>query len=138
MAASKGRLYLLKKGDGGSPEGFTTVGAGEVTMSITNEPVNITNQGDAPDRTLLAAAGENSVTVTFSGVQQGEANGITAVRTAALSGAIGNYQVTNTESGEEFTLLAAFLVASYDETGVYNESVRYTCTLESSGAKSVS
>ena len=138
MASSKGRLFLLKKGDGGSPESFTTVGAAEVTITITNEQVDNTNQADAPDRSLMAAAGQNAVTVAANGVHKGEAAGIVAMRADALSGAIGNYQVTNTESGEDFTITAAFQIASYELTGVQNDVLRFTCTLESSGSKTVS
>ena len=128
MAASKGRLFLLKKGS--TP---VTIGAAEVTATINNEQVPITNQGDAPDRALLANAGERTVTITANGIHKGEAGGIVAVRVDALSGAIDQYQVTNTESGEEFTWTGNFQVANYELTGTQNDALRFTLTLENDG-----
>lgn len=129
MAASKGRLFLLKKG---SPA--VTIGAAEVTITITNEQVDITNQGDAPNRALLADAGQRTTTVTANGIHKGETGGIASVRADSLSGALDDYEVTNTEVGEEFTLSGSFQVASYELTGVQNDALRFTLTLESNGA----
>ena len=69
MAAQKGSAMLLKIGNGGSPETFTTVG-GLRSTSITqnDEAVDVTTKDSSAKRQLLAQAGVQSLTVSGSGV----------------------------------------------------------------------
>ena len=69
MAAQKGSALLMKIGNAGSPETFTTIGGMRSTsLSMNDEMVDITNKDSARARTLLAQGGTNSMTVAGSGV----------------------------------------------------------------------
>ena len=69
MAAQKGADLLMKIGDGGSPESFTTIGGMRSTsLSMNDEMVDITNKDTGRARTILAQGGTTSMTVTGSGV----------------------------------------------------------------------
>ena len=69
MAAQKGSAMLMKVGNGGSPETFTTIGGLRSTsLTINNESVDVTNKDSSNKRTMLAAAGVQSISVSGSGV----------------------------------------------------------------------
>ena len=69
MAAQKGSAMLMKVGNGGSPETFTTIGGLRSTsLTINNESVDVTNKDSSGKRTMLAAAGVQSISVSGSGV----------------------------------------------------------------------
>ena len=58
MAAQKGSAMLMKVGNGGSPETFTTIaGLRSTSLTINNESVDVTNKDSSGKRTMLAAAG---------------------------------------------------------------------------------
>lgn len=135
MAAQKGRNVLLKYNSTGST--YVTVGgAREATLTISNEPVDITNSDDAGIRKLLEGAGVNSVSVKLQGVYVEDA-AATAIRTDASTNAHRNFQfvmpgtVTKTYQG-------SFMVASFEEAGSYNGAATYNLTLESAGAVTIS
>ena len=61
MAAQKGADLLMKIGDGGSPESFTTIGGMRSTsLSMNDEMVDITNKDTGRARTILAQGGTTS------------------------------------------------------------------------------
>ena len=69
MAAQKGSALLMKIGNAGSPEAFTTIaGMRSTAISMNDEMVDITNKDSSRARTLLAQGGVNSMTVSGSGV----------------------------------------------------------------------
>ena len=69
MAAQKGQSMLMKVGNGGSPETFTTIGGLRSTsLTVNNESVDVTNKDSSGKRTFLAAAGVQSISVAGSGV----------------------------------------------------------------------
>jgi len=60
MAAQKGSAMLMKVGNAGSPETFTTIaGLRSTSLTVNNESVDVTNKDSSGKRTLLAAAGFN-------------------------------------------------------------------------------
>ena len=62
MAAQKGADLLMKIGDGGSPERFTTIGGMRSTsLSMNDEMVDITNKDTGRARTILAQGGTTSM-----------------------------------------------------------------------------
>src|SRR5204862_1249719 len=70
MSAQRGKDLLVKIGDGGSPETFTTVaGLRATTLSFNAQTVDVTN-ADSVDqwRELLAGAGVKSASFSGSGV----------------------------------------------------------------------
>ena len=69
MAAQKGSALLMKIGDGGSPETFTTIGGMRSTsLTMNDEMVDVTNKDSSRASTLLAQGGTNSMSVAGSGV----------------------------------------------------------------------
>ncbi|MGO7756817.1 phage major tail protein, TP901-1 family [Rhizobium leguminosarum] len=135
MAAQKGRAVLVKYNSTGST--YVTVGgARELTLTINNEPVDITNSDDAGIRKLLEGAGVNSISIKLQGVYVEDA-AAAAIRVDASTNAHRNYQfvmpgaVTKTYQG-------SFMMASYEEAGSYNGAATYNITLESAGAVTIS
>ena len=69
MAAQKGSAMLMKVGNAGSPETFTTIaGLRSTSLTVNNESVDVTNKDSSNNRTLLAEAGVQSISVSGSGV----------------------------------------------------------------------
>lgn len=131
MAAQKGAALLIKVGNGGSPETFTTVGGLRSTgITINDEAVDITNKDSSGNRTLLADGGIFSISVSGSGVFTDSASEST-LRSLAGASSFTNFQIIIPDLG---TYTGAFMVASLEFTGEHNGEVAYSTTLESSGA----
>lgn len=130
MTAEKGRAFVLKVGDGGSPEAFTTVAGLKTTqLSINNEVVDVTSKESGGWRELLAGAGVRTVSVSGTGIFTGSA-AEGDMRAKALSASIDNYEIAF-ESGDKFS--GAFQVTALDFAGAYNAARTYTLSLDSSG-----
>ena len=131
MAAQKGRLMLLKRGDGDSTEVFTAIGGFRSnSLSINNEPVEITNKDSAGQRETLSGAGVTSVSVSGSGVFKDDAIYI-LVAADALANTQGNWQILIPDLG---TYTGAFDITSLEDAGEHNGEVTYSIALESAGA----
>ena len=130
MAAQKGALLVLKIGNGGSPESFTTVaGLRSTSISLNDETVDVTHKGSSNKRTLLAGAGVNSVSISGSGVFTDDATE-TTLKNAWASGSHVNYQVFIPDFG---TYQGAFALTSLEYAGEFNGEVTYSVSMESSG-----
>lgn len=135
MAAQKGRNVLVKYNSTGST--YVAVGgAREATLTINNEPVDITNSDDAGIRKLLEGAGVTSVSIKLQGVYVEDAAS-TAIRTDALTNAHRSYQFVVPGAAAK-TYQGSFMVASYEEAGSYNGAATYNITYESAGAVTLS
>ena len=133
MAAQKGKDLLVKINTSGST--YDTVGGLRSTsISINDEPVDITNKDSANARTLLATAGTSSMTISGSGVFVDDAQ-IQLIRGSLANGAFKNFQLVIPDLG---TYQGAFMIASLEFAGEFNGEVTYSLTLESSGAISFS
>ena len=131
MAAQKGSAMLMKVGNGGSPETFTTIGGLRSTsLTINNESIDVTNKDSSNNRTLLAAAGVQSISVSGSGVFT-DAASETTIKTNVLADSIDNYQFLVPDFG---TFTGGFQVTSVEYAGEYNGEVTYSMSFESSGA----
>ena len=98
MAAQKGSALIMRVGNGGSPETFTAVaGLRSTSLTVNNESVDVTNKDSSGKRTLLAAAGVQSISVSGSGVFT-DAASETTVKTNALADTQNNYQVFKIKS----------------------------------------
>lgn len=130
MVAQKGSLLLLKVGDGGDPESFTTVG-GMRTTSLThnNQSIDTTNKDSGAWRQLLDGAGIRSISISGAGVFT-DSTAEETVRGLAMSNSINNYQL-NFGNGDVLT--GAFQITSYGRSGNYNDEESYTITLASAG-----
>lgn len=131
MAAEKGSAFLLKLGDGGAPEAFSTIAGLRTTqMSIASEPVVVTNKGSGGWREMLSGAGTRHVSVSGAGVFNGSA-AEALLKAHALGGVVARYQLSF-ESGE--TIEGPFLVTRLDYAGDFGGERTYTLSLESAGS----
>lgn len=130
-----GNAFLLKGGDGGGTEVFTTIDALRATaVAINGGMVDVTSK-DSPSnwRELLGGGAVKSLTITADGVWESSVEQET-LRARALDGALRNYQLTD---GED-TITAAFVVTNFQINGPHGAEQTYSVTLESAGAPTVS
>ena len=131
MAAQNGSALLMKIGNGGSPEAFTTIGGMRSTsLTMNDEMVDVTNKDSSRARTLLAQGGVNSITVSGSGVFTDSASEATLKAKFDVS-ALTNYQFLVPDFG---TFTGNFQLTTLEYGGEYNGEVTYSFTFESSGA----
>ena len=130
MAAQKGSALLMKIGNAGSPEAFTTIGGMRSTsLAMNDEMVDVTNKDSARARTLLAQGGTNSMTVSGSGVFTDSASETTLYGKWHASGN-GNYQFLVPDL---ITVTGAFQLTTLEYAGEYNGEATYSFTFESAG-----
>ncbi|MBN8531723.1 MAG: phage tail protein [Alphaproteobacteria bacterium] len=131
MTAQKGSLVLLKIGDGGAPEQFTTVGGLRVNrFEVRNAPVDASNRDSGRWQSLLAGTGNSRVTLEGSGVFTDSATEKT-LRIQAFNHTQKNYRMT---FGNGDALEGPFVVSAYAREGDVDGEERYALTLESSGS----
>jgi len=129
MAAQKGSALLLKIGSG-SPVTYATIGGLRSTsITLNDEPVDITNKDSAGVRTVLAQGGVQSMSVSGSGVFL-DAAGDETLRQKLGGSTFSNFQLIVPDFG---TFTGPFMVASLEYAGEYNGEVTYSLTLESAG-----
>src|ERR1700742_196551 len=94
MSAQRGRDLLVKIGDGGSPETFTTVaGLRATTLSFNAQTVDVTNADSANQwRELLDGGGVKSAAISGSGVFKDAASD-QALRTAFFNQSLTDFQI---------------------------------------------
>lgn len=109
---------------------LTTV-AGLTTNSITinNEPVDVTTKDDEGWRRLLEGVAFKSVSMSAAGRWQ-TAAGKSALVTEIIAGTFGHYQLID-EAGGKFE--GSFLMSSLEDTGVHDGVEEFTINLESTG-----
>lgn len=135
MAKQKGRLLLIKIGDGATPtEAFTTLcGLKSKTLTINNNEIDVTTADCAdPGGPLWTEVmdGAKRVSVSGNGYFKDDVNEA-ALNTLALADTpIGNFQIIVPDFG---TFEGAFLVSSLDFGGEQEDGVTYSLSLASSG-----
>jgi len=93
MAAESGRGFLVKIGDGGSSETFSTLaGMRTTSMTVNAEIVDVTNKDSAGWRELLSGAGVRRMSVSGTGVFT-DSQAESLMRSHALAGSVANYQI---------------------------------------------
>ena len=134
MSAQRGRDLLVRIGDGGSPETFTTVaGLRATTLSFNSTTVDVTKADSADQwRELLAGAGAKSAALSGSGVFKDAASDEN-LRAAFFNQATPNFQVVIPDFG---TIAGAFQIASLQYEGPYDGEVKLSLALQSAGALS--
>ena len=131
MAVQKGSALLVKIGNAGSPEAFTTVaGLRDTSISMNAETIDVTNKDSSKVRTLLADAGIQSFSVSGSGVFTDSASEA-SVRTAFAASTFSNFQTIIPDFG---TFTGSMQVTSIEYAGSYNGEVTYSMSFESAGA----
>ncbi len=131
MSAESGRGFLVKIGDGATPEVFSTIaGMRATSLSLNSAPVDVTSKDSAGWRELLSGAGLRRMAISGAGVFTDSAAEAT-LRAQALAGTLANYEIVFA-NGDLFS--GAFLVTTLDYSGDHNGERTYTIALESSGA----
>jgi len=132
MTAQKGKDLLIKLGDNGGPENFTTVaGLRTTSLGFNAQTVDVTNaDSTAPWRELLAGAGVRSASVSGSGVFKDAASDAT-VRTIFFAGEVRNWQIVVPDFG---TITGKFDLTALQYEGTHDGEVRVSLTLASAGA----
>jgi TP901-1 family phage major tail protein len=130
MAVESGAAFLLKIGDGGTPEVFQTVAGLRTTqMSLSAEPVVVTHKGSGGWRELLPSGGVRSISISGAGIFTGS-DAEARLKGQLLSGSLDRFEVSF-EGGERFR--GRFQVTRLDYAGDFNGERSYTLSLESSG-----
>jgi TP901-1 family phage major tail protein len=130
MTAQKGAAFLLKIGDGGSPQTYETVAGLRTTqMSINGDTVVVTTKESGGWRELLSGAGTRSVSVSASGIFLGS-DAEDRVRANALAGTLDAYELSFEDGAK---MRGQFLVQRLDYAGDFNGERTYSVQLESSG-----
>ena len=131
MAVQKGSALLVKIGNAGSPETFTTVAClRDTSITMNAETIDVTNKDSSKVRTLLADAGIQSFSISGSGVFTDSASEA-SVRTAFSASTFSNFQLLVPDFA---TFTGAFQVTSIEYAGSYNGEVTYSMSFESAGA----
>ncbi len=132
MAAGSGRSFILKIGDGGSPEAFTTIVAFRSnSLRINGQLVDTTTKDSTGWRELLSGGGIRSMSMSGSGVFKDAANE-ESLRSVAFSQALRSFQML---SGAH-VFQGSFQVLNYERTGEVDGAEEFSCTFESSGVVS--
>ncbi len=130
MPAKSGDKFLLKVGDGQSPENFTSLGALRgTTLRGSNTSIDVTNKGSGGSRELLDGGGVQSMTLSGAGVFLNDASD-EILRKNFAAKSLNNYQIIN-EDGHVWQ--GKFLVTDYERGGDNNAEETFSVTLESSG-----
>ena len=131
MPSQNGRDLLLKIGNGGSPEIFTTIGAARTTeVAINNQPAAMTSMNSNGFEVLQADAGVQSLEITLQGLFKDSAAEET-LRTAVFSRTANNYQLLF-PNGD--TYAASFVTGAYKRSGSYDGLESFSVTLLRSGS----
>ena len=130
MTAQNGALVLIKVGNGGSPETFSTIGGLRTSgMLLNNHPLDATNRESGAWRQLLTGAGIHSLYIEGTGLFTNSASEET-LRGYAFANSANNYKFIFANGNN---LTGSFMVTSYERRGNYNEEETFHLTLESAG-----
>lgn len=131
MAAQKGKALLLKIGDGGAPETFTTVaGMRAQSVSLNSQTIETTHAESAGEwRELLAGSGVKTASLSGSGIFKTDTVDET-VRAAFFNQTNDNWQIVLPGFG---SVEGPFRITNLDYAGEYNGEMTYAMALESAG-----
>lgn len=132
MSEQVGRAMTIAIGTDGSEVEIT--GVRTKGFTINNEPVDVTNDDDAGWRDLLAVPGQKSVDISVEGVVVDD--DVRALAAAAANLHTNVLLTFPTLTGEATPASLEFtgFIASYAETGTYNDAITFTLEIQSAGA----
>lgn len=122
MTAVAGRTLVLKWG---SPTPNTVAGVREKSVSLNGEPIDVTNDDDNGWRTLLSVSQQDEVNITVSGVTKDD-----VLRAAWFGTRMDNAELVWPDGAK---IEGTFVLASYTETGAYQDAITFEAELRSSG-----
>lgn len=130
MTAQAGYQFLIKIGDGASPEVFTTIGGQNTgSMTINREVIDFTNKDSVNRWRELMAGGIKSMSLNGAGVFKDTA-AEESLRAAAAGDTIPNFQLID-GTGNKWQ--GPFLVTNYSLQAGNTDAENWSATLESAG-----
>ncbi|NWG71786.1 MAG: phage major tail protein, TP901-1 family [Parvularculaceae bacterium] len=130
MTAQRGKDMLLKIGDGGAPEAFTSVGGLRArTLSLNAAAVDVTHAESGGWRELLGEAGVRQASVAGAGVFLAD-EAAALVRSVFFSGAVRTFRIVIPGFGQ---ITGPFLIGNLDYAGASEGEVDFSIALESAG-----
>lgn len=124
MAAGVGRKLLIKKA------GTDLAGVQNKSIATAASAIDITSDDDLGYRTFLAEAGEMSIDLSVDGVTKDA-----VLRNLIVNGGTTSQLLTditiNYENGD--VISGDFFLDSHTDNGTYNDAVKFSATLKSSG-----
>jgi len=136
MTAKRGTLLLIKRGDGASPEVFTTVGAlRNATLTFNGNPIDVTTADDVDGNNEIWRSQITGVK-DFSVSGDGVGKAIEPVQSvyedfAGVNAVVRNYQVVVPYVG---TWTLPMVVTNMTFEGPYDGAVTFSVELQSAGA----
>ena len=131
MPSQKGRDFLLKMGDGGAPEAFTSIGAARTNaLVVNNNPVDDTAMGNNGVQTMVADAGIQTLQMNIDGLFKDQATE-EFLRAAAMDRTAHNFQLAF-PNGDTYE--AEFIVQDYNRSGSHDGLETFSASLIRSGA----
>jgi len=127
MAASAGRQISINWGN--TSPATEIGGLREKGIELNSEPIDITSDDDNGWRALLTIPAQAEVNISLSGVTVDD-----TLKDAWFDG--NRTETVLITFADASTMLGTFYLASYSETGTYNEATVFECELQSSGAVS--
>lgn len=135
MAKQKGRLMLVKIGDGAGSEAFTVLcGLNSKSLTINNEEFDVTTADcETPGGALWTEVmgGVKRVAVSGNGFFKDEAAELRLNTVAMAADPIANFEIVVPSFG---TFAGAFFLSSVEYGGERDGGVTYSLSLASSGA----
>jgi predicted secreted protein len=107
--------------------GATIDGVREKGIACAGEPINVSDDDSDGVRELLEEAGENTIDISLSGVLKS-----TALKQDWFNGNVLRAVTMTYPDGS--VLAGDFFLASYNETGAYNDATTFEGALQNSGA----
>ncbi len=131
MTAQRGRDLLIRLGDGGSPESFSSVaGLRATSLAFNAQAVDVTNADSAGMWRELLEGGVKSASLSGSGVFKDAASDA-ALRQVFFDGTTANYQVVVPGFG---TVAGPFRITQLQYDGPHDGEVKVSLALASAGA----
>jgi TP901-1 family phage major tail protein len=131
MTAQRGRDFLVKIGDGASPENFTTVaGLRSTQLTFNATTIDITSADSADMWRELLNAGVKSATIAGSGVFKDAASDL-SLRAAFFTQSLTNYQIVIPSFA---TITGPFKLTQLHYEGTHDGEVKISLQLASAGA----
>jgi len=130
MSAESGTLVLIKVGNGGSPETFTTIGGLRTSaMTLSNHTMDASNVQLGQWKQLQSNSGIMSMSISGGGMFTDSA-AEEMVCGYAFAQSVNNYQLIFANGD---MVSGPFMITAYSRSGDFQDEEIYTLTLESAG-----
>jgi TP901-1 family phage major tail protein len=138
MPAQAGKNLLLKVESPAASATYITLGGLRTkTYTWANEAIDVTNHGSNENRELLNAAGVRSMSISGSGVHDGDAATLNLIEDALQTGVHQSFQIVDVSAGGR-TYTGNFKVVSFERGAEHSAEQTYSISIESSGAITIS